>query len=157
MARGFHYIIRNLLKLRCLKWVRITHLDIWNTSYGQNKGRESNWQFDSRPLKVGFQPDFLACRWHATYRWKDFEEGYNFASDFISIRGLHTKLWGSKVVRVPTLAISGLPFGSPKWQKAIWMWASWKGIKYTIRGKVVASLKSEPWWVLWVQVACGSS
>jgi hypothetical protein len=37
-------------------------------------------------------------------------------------------------------------------QKAIWMWASCKGIKYIIRGKVVASLKSGPWWVLWVQV-----
>jgi hypothetical protein len=31
------YIIRKLLKRRCLKWVRITHLDIWNTSYGQKK------------------------------------------------------------------------------------------------------------------------
>jgi len=33
-------------------------------------------------------------------------------------------------------------------QNAIWMWASWKGIEYTVRGKVVASPKSEPWWVL---------
>jgi hypothetical protein len=36
------YIIENLLKCRCLKWVRIAHLDIWNTSYDQKKGRESN-------------------------------------------------------------------------------------------------------------------
>jgi len=42
-----NYIIRKLLKHRCLKWARITHLDIWNTSYGQKKGRESNWQFNS--------------------------------------------------------------------------------------------------------------
>jgi hypothetical protein len=40
--------------------------------------------------------------------------GYNFAFDLISIGGLHAKLWGSKVIGVPTLAISGLPFGSPK-------------------------------------------
>ncbi len=33
-----HYIIENLLKRRCLKWVHIAHLDIWNTSYGQKKG-----------------------------------------------------------------------------------------------------------------------
>jgi hypothetical protein len=39
--------------------------------------------------------------------------GYNFASNFISIRGWHAKLWGPKVMGVPTLAISGLPFGSP--------------------------------------------
>jgi hypothetical protein len=42
-------------------------------------------------------------------------------------------------------------------QKTIWMWASWRGTKYTIRGKVVASPKSKPWWVLWVWVARGSS
>jgi hypothetical protein len=34
----------------------MTHLDIRNTSYGQKKGQESNWQFDSRPLKVGIRP-----------------------------------------------------------------------------------------------------
>jgi hypothetical protein len=37
MAWRVIYIIRKLLKRRCLKWVRITHLDIWNTSYGQKK------------------------------------------------------------------------------------------------------------------------
>jgi hypothetical protein len=37
-------------------------------------------------------------------------------------------------------------------QNAIWMWASWRGTKYTIRGKVVASPKLRPWWVLWIRV-----
>jgi hypothetical protein len=45
-------IIEKLLKHGCLKWACIAHLDIWNTSYGQKKGRESNCQFDSQPLKV---------------------------------------------------------------------------------------------------------
>jgi hypothetical protein len=36
------YIFEKLLKRRCLKWARIAHLDIWNTSYGQKKGQESN-------------------------------------------------------------------------------------------------------------------
>jgi len=31
------------LKLRCLKQARMTHLDIWNTSYGQKKGQEFAW------------------------------------------------------------------------------------------------------------------
>jgi hypothetical protein len=62
------YIIENPLKLICLKWTCIAHLDIWNTSYGQKTGRKSNWQFDSRLLKVGNRPDFLMCRQHATYR-----------------------------------------------------------------------------------------
>jgi len=48
-----------------------------------------------------------------TYRWKVPDEGYNFVSDLVSIGGLHTKLWGLKVARVPTLAISGFPLGSP--------------------------------------------
>jgi hypothetical protein len=37
-------------------------------------------------------------------------------------------------------------------QNAIWIWASWRGTEYTIRGKVVASPKSRPWWVLWVRI-----
>jgi hypothetical protein len=108
------YIIEKLLKCRCLQWARMTHLDIWNTSYGQKKGRESNWQFDSQPLKVKNRPNLLACRWCATYHWKDLNKGYNFASDLISIRGLHVKLWALKVAGVPTLAISGLPFENPE-------------------------------------------
>jgi hypothetical protein len=60
------YTIGKILKCRCLKWVHITHLDIWNTSYGPKKGRESNWHFDSRPLKVKNWPDFLGCRWRVT-------------------------------------------------------------------------------------------
>jgi hypothetical protein len=91
----------------------MTHLDFWNINYGQKKGWESKWQFDSWPLKVGNRPDFLACRWRATYRWKALDEDYNFSLDLISIKGLHIKLWGSKVVGVSTLGISGFPFGNP--------------------------------------------
>jgi len=50
---------------------------------------------------------------HETYCWKALDEGYNFALDFISIGGLHAKLWGPKVAKVPTLGILGLPIGSP--------------------------------------------
>ncbi len=73
------YIIGKLLKCRCLKWACVTRLDICNTSYGQKKGRESNWQFDSQSQKVGNWPDFRACRWSAIHRWKDLDESYNFA------------------------------------------------------------------------------
>jgi hypothetical protein len=100
------------LKCRCLKWACMTHLDIWNTSYGQKKGRKSNWQFDFWPLKVENWSDFLACRWRATYLWKALNKGYSFAWDLISIGGFNTKLCGPKVVAVLILGISGLPFGS---------------------------------------------
>ncbi len=111
---GVPYIVRKILKCRCLKWARIAHSDIWNTSYGQKKGRESNYQFDSRPEKVRNRPDLLSCRGRATYRWKALDESYNFALDCTSIRGLLAKLWGSKVAGVPTGGISGLPLGSPR-------------------------------------------
>jgi hypothetical protein len=55
------------------------------------------------------RPDFLTCKWHATYRWKSLDKGYNFAWDLISIGGLHAKLWAPKVVRVLTRGISGTP------------------------------------------------
>jgi hypothetical protein len=113
MSCGVLYIIRKLLERRCLKWARIVHLNIWNTSYGQKKGRESNFQFDSRPQKVGNRPDLLSCKGRAKYRWKAFDESYKFALDRITIRGLFAKLWGSKVAGVPFGTISGLPLGSP--------------------------------------------
>jgi hypothetical protein len=53
------------------------------------------------------------CRWRVTHCWKVLDEGYNFALNLISIKGLKTKLWAPKVARVLTLGISGLPLGSP--------------------------------------------
>jgi hypothetical protein len=78
----------------------------WNTSYGQKKGWKSNHQFDSQPLKVGSRPDFLACRWHVTYCWKILNNGYDFFSNLISIKGLHTRLWAPKVTGVLIVRIS---------------------------------------------------
>jgi hypothetical protein len=79
----------------------------------RSKIKLSIWQFDSRPLKVKNHPNFLACRWHATYCWKALK-GYNFASDLTSIGGLHTKLWASKVKGVLISKISRLQLGSPR-------------------------------------------
>jgi hypothetical protein len=106
--RKIIYIIGFFLKIRCLKWAHMSHLDIWNTSYGQKKSRDSNWQFDSRPLKAENQPDFLTCRQCATYLWKTLNEGYNFALNLIAIEGLHSKLWAPKIAGVPVV---GIPFG----------------------------------------------
>jgi hypothetical protein len=96
------------------------------------------------PPKVGNQPNPGVCKWSATHRWKALDKGYNFSSDFIMIGGLHKKLCTLKVTRVPSVQISGLPLG----QKAIRMWPPWRGAKYNIWGKVVASLESGPWWVI---------
>jgi hypothetical protein len=76
---------------------------------------------DFWPLKVKDCSNFLACKWHDTYCWKALDEGYNFNWDLILIRGLHTKLWASKVVGVPILGILGLPLENPetKWHLGV--------------------------------------
>jgi hypothetical protein len=43
------------------------------------KGRRSNCQFDSRPLKVQNRPELHVFKWHVTYHLKAFDKGYNFA------------------------------------------------------------------------------
>jgi hypothetical protein len=88
-------------------------LDICITSYDKKKGRESNWQFDSRLLKVGIRPDPNVCRWSATHHWKAFNEGYNFSFSLIVIGGLHRKVCALKVAGVLTIGISRFPLGSP--------------------------------------------
>jgi hypothetical protein len=110
---GVLYTVGKVLKCRCPKWPHMSHLDIFSTSYGRKKGRESNWQFDSRPLKVGNRPDPGVCRWSATCCWKDLEERYKFSSDLIPIGGLSKELWAAKVLGVQAGTISGLPLGSP--------------------------------------------
>ncbi len=101
------------MKCRCRKWPCINHSDICSTSYGRKKGRESNWQFDSRSLKVGNRPDLSVWRWSVTHRWKALEESYKFALDLIPIRGLRWELWAPKVLGAQTRTISGLLLGSP--------------------------------------------
>ncbi len=109
---GVPYIIGNLSKCKCRKWPCMSHLDIWITSYGKKKGRESNWQSDSRPLKVENQPDPSVCKWSATHFCKALKENYKFALDLIPIRGISKELWTCKVSGVQTGTILGLLLGS---------------------------------------------
>jgi len=108
-------LIEKVLKRRYRKWPCIGHLDIFSPSYGQKKGRESNCQFDSRPLKVWNRP--LPDFWieSATWCWKDLDEGYNFGLDLVAIRLCSRELW--------TLKVPGLQpgqfrdnFGIPTWE-----------------------------------------
>jgi hypothetical protein len=85
-------VIKKVLKCRCPKWPRMNHLDICSPSYGQKKGRESNWQFDSRPQKVGNRPVPNVHSRSATWRWKALLESYNFGLDLVLIGG-----WGEEL------------------------------------------------------------
>jgi len=95
-------VIGKVLKRRYPKCPRIGNSDIYSPSYGQKKGRESNWQLDSWPLKVGNRPlpDFrFEC---ATWRWKDLDKGYNFGWDLVAIQLYSRELWRFKVPGVPS-------------------------------------------------------
>jgi hypothetical protein len=108
-------VIGKVLKRTYRKWPRIDHLDICSPSYGRKKGRESNWQFDSRPLKVGNRP-FPDLRIESAIRHrKDLDEGYKFDLDLVAIRLRSRELWAPRV--------SGLHpgqfrdnFGTPTWE-----------------------------------------
>jgi hypothetical protein len=93
-------VIGKFLKRRYLKWPRIGHLDICSWSYGQKKGRESNWQFDSRPLKVGNRPLPDLRIESAIRRWKDLDAGYKFGLDLVAIRLCSRELWAPKVLEL---------------------------------------------------------
>jgi hypothetical protein len=108
-------VIEKVLKRRYLKWPRIGHLDICSPSYGQKKGRESNWQFDSRPRKVGNRPLPDVGFGSATLRWKDLDEGYNFGSDLVAIQLRSWELWQFKVPGVPPGQFRD-NFGAPFWE-----------------------------------------
>jgi hypothetical protein len=109
---GVLHAIGKLLKSRCRKWPRMSHLDICSISYGKKKDWESNWQFDSWPLKVRNRLDSGMCRWSATHHWKSFKDSYKFASDLILIGGLSKKLWTHKLLGVQTGTVLGLLLGS---------------------------------------------
>jgi hypothetical protein len=108
-------VIGKVLKCKYWKWPRIGHLDIWSPSYGQKKGRESNWQFDSRPLKVGNRPLPDLRIESAIRRWKDLDEGYKFGLDLVAIRLCSRELWAPKVPGLHPGQFRD-DFGTPTWE-----------------------------------------
>jgi hypothetical protein len=125
-------VVGKVLKLKYRKWPRIGHSDICSPSYGRKKGQESNWQFDSRPLKVRNRPLPDVRFGNATWHWKDLNEGYNFGSDLVAIQVCSRVLSRFKVSGVPPGqfrdSISGLPGIC-----AIWMWSPRRAAENTIR------------------------
>jgi hypothetical protein len=85
----------------------------------KRKGRESNCQLNSQPLKVENLLDLFAFKWPTTYCWKVVNEGYNFALNMTSIEDLHNKLWASKVVKIPIIGILGGPKQNDIWVQAL--------------------------------------
>jgi hypothetical protein len=148
LALGCFWYHWKVSKFRCPKWPCMSHLDIYSPSYGQKKGRESNWQFDSQPLKVGNRPD-PDVRWGSTtWSWKALKERLvqNSSRSEVGVRsydGPKSRESKPGQFRDSTLGVLG--------QITTWAWAQWSNRKNIIWGKVVASPESRPWWVKWVQ------
>jgi hypothetical protein len=144
------YIIEKLLKFRCLKWACMTHLDIYNTSYGKKKGQESKlaiWL----PTTKSQESTQLPCVQVACNRPLE-----SFGRELqLCFRHHPNRRSEHEVIALQSCRSSNLgSFKTPLWEskdkKTIWMWASQRGVEYTIWGKVVASPESGPWWVLWI-------
>jgi hypothetical protein len=146
-------VIGKVLKFRCPKWPRIGHLDICSPSYGQKKGWESNWQFDSWPLKVGNRPVPDVRSRSATRRWKALFEGYKFGSDLVPDQRSGRGTTKSQSPRSPNRDSFGTPLRESQEKRAIRMPLPWMNVKYTIGNMVVASPESGPWCVMWVRVS----
>ncbi len=137
-------VIGKVLKRRYRKWPRIGHLDIYSPNYGQKKGQESNWQFDSRPLKVENRslPDLRIES--AICRRKDLTEGYKFGSDLVAIRLCSRELWAPKVSGLHPGQFSGqfrdsnLGVPTVPGKSDIRAWVLRRVTEYTIGSKVVA-------------------
>jgi hypothetical protein len=128
------------LKRRYRKWPRIGHLNICSPSYGQKKGRESNWQFDSRPLKVGNPPLPDLRIESAIRRWKDLDKGYKFGLNLVAIRLCSRELWAPKV---PGLHPRQFRDSNPgvlgiRGKSDIRAWVPRSVTEYTIGSKVMA-------------------
>jgi hypothetical protein len=129
------------LKRRYRKWPRIGHLNICSPSYGQKKGRESNWQFDSRPLKVWNRPLPDLRIESAIRRWKDLNKGYKFGSDLVAIRLRSRELWAPKVPGLHSGQFSGQFWDSDPGvpgKSDIRAWVPRNVTEYTIGNMVVA-------------------
>jgi hypothetical protein len=148
-------VIGKFLKRRYRKWPRISHLNICSPSYGQKKGRESNWQFDSWPLKVRNRPlpDLLI---ESASRWKDLAEGYKFGSDLVAIRLRSRELWAPKVPGLHPGQFRDSNLGVPG-KSDIRAWVLRRVTEYTIGSKVVAYSQVRAVVCLVVQSARGLS
>ncbi len=134
-------VIEKVLKFKCPKCPRIGHLDICSPSYGQKKGQESNWQFDSWPLKVGNRPLPDIRIGSATWRWKALEESYNFDSDLVLIKLGSREIWAPKVPGLQSEQFRD-NFRTPTWE-------SWENVPFgcSSHGELQRILYGGRWWL----------
>jgi hypothetical protein len=142
------YINGKLLERRCLKWARIAHLDIWNTSYGHKKGRESKpgvrlpiW-LPTRKSRESTQFTWLQAT--CDIPLESYRRGLQ-----LCYRPRHDRSSAQEVMRPqspgsPSWRDFGTPTRESREWKAIWMWAPWRVTEYTIWGSKVVAYSRGP-------------
>jgi hypothetical protein len=124
LPRNIPYIVGKIFKLRCLQCPRILDLDIYTPSYGQKKGRESNCQFNSRPLKAKIN-QFPMSNFGVQYViGKISTRATTLVQTLLQseVKARSYDLSKSQESEIETLWwISGLQLGSPGKKKPIWM------------------------------------
>jgi hypothetical protein len=135
---------------RCLKWLRIGHLDICSPSYGQKKGWESNWLSTTKS-------------WESTRSRRALGECDTALES--SRRGLQVWFRPRPDRRLGREAMMSQSFGNPKpgqfrdsilgvpGQTTTWVWARRNNAENTIARMVVTPPESGPWCVMWVRVS----
>jgi hypothetical protein len=123
MACDFFYIIGKLLKRRCLKWLALLIRTLETQVMAKRRVGSQVASSTPNQKKSGIDLIYLFID-GVRHTVGKFLTRATTLFYRISIRGLFAKLWGSKVVRIPTGGILGLPFGR-EWEsqkrKAIWM------------------------------------
>jgi hypothetical protein len=95
------------------------------------KRRADNQIANLIPTTLNRESQWFPCVKVACHiSWKALNEGYKFAVDLISIGGLHTKLWASKVARVSISRISKLQLRSPETKWRLGVGPSWLGVRW---------------------------
>jgi hypothetical protein len=154
---GVLYIIGKLLKCRCRKWARMSHLNIWSTSYGKKKGsgvKLTIW-FPTTKSQESTQPGCVQKECHTPLEsfWQElplcFKPHPNRRSEqrvIVSQSCMSPKLWQ---FRDSSLGVSG--------QKDIRMWVPRGGIENILRGRWCLPLSLGPGESCESKVACGLS
>jgi hypothetical protein len=151
LHQGVLYTVGNVLKCRCPKWPRMSHLDIC-----QRRAESQTASLTPNHYKSGIDPILVGAgrvrhtvgklsrrATSSRQTWSQSEVG---AKNYERPKSREFK---PGQFRDSTLGVLG--------QRAIWVWAWWSNAENTVWGKVVASpspSKSRLWWVKWVRVAC---
>jgi hypothetical protein len=115
-------VIEKALKLRYRKWPRIGHSDICSPSYGQTKGRESNWQVWLPTTKSRESTSSRHPNWECDTALERSRRGIQLWFRPRRDRTMQSGVMSSQSPGTPTGTlsgqfrdfISGLHFGSPK-------------------------------------------